>query len=75
MITFTPIEPVVFTAEEAAVYLRLDVGRDMPAALRALARLVDEKKLIHPVMYRRERLYRRAELDRFLADRQGEAGG
>ena len=66
MIEFRPIEPVVLTAEEACVYLRLDVGREMPQALQALARLVDAKGLIKPCMYRRERMYLRAELDRFL---------
>ena len=66
MIEFRPIEPVVFTPEEACKYLRLDVGRDMPAALRALTRLVDERKGIRPCMYQKGRMYRRDELDRFL---------
>ena len=66
MIEFRPIEPVVFTPEEACKYLRLEVGREMPSALRALARLVDEKKQIRPIMYLRGRMYRRDELDRFL---------
>ena len=70
MIEFNRVDPVVFIAAEAAQYLRLDVGRDMPKALKALTRLVDEKKLIRPVMYRKERLYRREELDRFLEDQQ-----
>ena len=70
MIEFRPVEPVVFTAEEACQYLRLDVGREKDQALRALNRLVDEKKLIRPCMYRNRRLYLRDELDRFLEKHQ-----
>jgi hypothetical protein len=72
VIVFKPIEPVVFTPEEACQYLRLDEGRDMPRALRALRRLVDGKKLIRPCMYQGGRMFLRSELDRFLQDRQDE---
>ena len=61
------IAPAVMTAEEACRYLRLDVGREMKNAIKALNRLVD-RKLIRPCMYMKERRYTRDELDRFLAE-------
>jgi len=58
----------VLTPLEACRYLRLDAGRedDHEAQIRALNRLVDQKKQIRPLMYRTSRLYHRDELDRFL---------
>lgn len=61
--------PAVMTAEEAARYLRLDIGRSMPLALKALDRLTYEQQVIRPCMYRKQRLYSRAELDRFVQTR------
>ncbi len=66
VIQFRPIEPVVFTAAEAIAYLRLDVGKAPTAAAAALNRLV-EKGQLRPAMYRKSRMFTRAELDRFLA--------
>ena len=56
--------PEIMTAEEACQYLRLDVGRSMPLALKALARLVDEKQVLTPTMYLKRRMFTRAECDR-----------
>lgn len=72
-LTFRSIEPAVFTAAEAIVYLRLDVGKSEAAAQAALNRLVD-RKLLRPAMYRRERMFTHVELDRFLAARVQEYG-
>lgn len=54
----------IMTAEEACRYLRLDIGRSMPLALKALARLVDEKQVLTPTMYLKRRMFTRAECDR-----------
>ena len=68
MLEFRPVEQQVFTALETCKYLRLDVGREdnEQAQLNALDRLVDQRKLIKPTMYRKQRLFRKVELDRFL---------
>ena len=58
--------PAVMTAEEAVRYLRLDIGRSMPLALKALDRLVYDKQVIRPCMYLKQRLFSREELDRFV---------
>ncbi len=55
----------VLTPAEAAAYLRLDEDRELPAALRALDRLVD-KRLLRPCIVGKRRRYSRAELDRFI---------
>ncbi len=65
MIEFRPIEPVLFTAEEAAVYLRLDEGRNIERAVKALYRYVDRGEL-HPAVVGRHRRFSRRELDRFI---------
>ncbi len=69
---FAPVEKVIFAPLEACAYLGLDIGRedDEQAQLEALDRLVDERKTLYPCMYRRGRLYRKAELDRFLESQQ-----
>jgi len=70
MFEFQPVQKTVFTALEAAVYLRLDIGKnDENSAIAAVNWLVDERKLLRPVMYARQRLYLKSELDRFLEDR------
>ena len=65
--TFQLPEQAVFTSDEAVEYLRLP-------SIRALNHLVDDRKIIRPAMYRKERLYTRVELDRFLAARTDEYG-
>ena len=60
----------IMTAEEACRYLRLDLERSMPLALKALNRLVDEKKVLTPTMYRKRRMYTRAECDRMAEKMQ-----
>ncbi len=62
--TTTPA-PRLLTAEEAAAYLRLDDGRDIEAAVKALNRLVD-RRLIRPCLIGRHRRYSRLELDRII---------
>ena len=59
--------PEIMTREEACCYLRIDVGREMKNAIKALNRLVD-RKLIRPCMYLKKRHYKRDELDRFLTE-------
>ena len=59
--------PSVMTAQECCCYLRLDLGRSIENATKALNRLVD-RKLIRPCMYKKNRMYSRKELDRFLLD-------
>ena len=60
------VAPAVMIAEEACRYLRLDIGRSMPLALKALDRLVYDKQVIRPCMYLKQRLFSREELDRFI---------
>ncbi len=69
---FLPVEFAVLTAEEACRYLRLDVGREdnEDAQIKALNRLVDQKKAIRPCLYQKRRMYLKSELDRFLQERQ-----
>ena len=62
--TTTPA-PRLLTAAEAAAYLRLDDGRDIEAAVKALNRLVD-RHLIRPCLIGRHRRYSRLELDRII---------
>ncbi len=63
-----PIFPGLLIDTEAAVYLRLNEGREMSAALKALNRIVD-KKQIRPCIVGKHRRYAREELDRFIAER------
>lgn len=72
-LAFRSIEPAVFTAAEAIRYLRLDIGKSESAAQAALNRLVD-RKLLRAAMYRKQRLFTRVELNRFLAARVAEYG-
>ena len=65
--------PSLMTAEEAVRYLRLDVGRGLPAALKALQRLVERMK-IRPCRVGKHRRYSRHELDRFIADETNKHG-
>ena len=65
-----PVLPEVMTAEETCRYLRLDIERSMPLALKALNRLVDEKKVLTPTMYRKRRMFTRAECDRMAEKMQ-----
>ncbi len=60
--------PAVLTAIEAARFLRLDAGRDQSAALRALRRLVESKRL-RPCRIGRVNCYARDELLRFIIGR------
>ncbi len=71
MLDLQPVEQMVFTALEAGQLLRLDVGRegDEIAIKKAVSRLV-EKGLLQPCMYRKERMFLKTELDRFLQDSQ-----
>ena len=57
--------PRLLTAEEACRYLRLDDGREIEAAVKALNRLVD-RHLIRPCLIGRHRRYSRLELDRII---------
>lgn len=59
--------PAAMTAEEACQYLRLDEGRDIAAAIKALNRLVEKDK-IRPCIVGKLRRYWRHELDRYLAE-------
>ncbi len=65
MIEFRPIEPVLLSAEQAAVYLLLDEGRDIKRAVKALYRYVDRGEL-HPAVVGQHRRFSRRELDRFI---------
>ena len=67
-IHFTPIEPVLFDAVEAAQYLRLASGNgeSEKAARKALNRLVERGK-IRPAVIANKRRYSRVELDRYIA--------
>ena len=60
--------PALLTAEEACRFLRLDLGRDMDAALKALRRLVDRRQL-RPCQVGKYNRYSRAELLRFIHER------
>ena len=62
--TTTPA-PRLMTAEEACRYLRLDDGRGIEAAVKALTRIVD-RNLIRPCLVGRHRRYSRRELDRYI---------
>ena len=64
MIGFKSIPPMVLTTDEAITYLRLD---DLAAPEKALQRCIDRG--LRPCMYRKERLFTVAELDRFLQQR------
>lgn len=62
------IAPVLMTAAEAVVYLRLDQGgRDIRDAVKSLEYLVSEGKL-RPCRVGRWNRYARSELDRFIAE-------
>ncbi len=71
MTEFLPINnrpaPAVMTPEEAVVYLRLDEGREMENALKALNRIVG-KGMIRPCLIGKLRRYWKRELDRFVED-------
>lgn len=67
MIEFTPIQPELLSAEDAARFLLLDQGRDMSAAIKALNRLVDKGK-VRPVIVGKHRRYAVAELRRYIND-------
>ena len=75
MIEFKPIEPALFTDQEAAQYLRFSQdGQDGAGSRRAMNRLVDQGK-IRPCLVGGKRRYAKAELDRFImreTDRYGE---
>lgn len=60
--------PALLVAEEACRFLRLDLGRDMDAALKALRRLVDHRQL-RPCQVGKYNRYARSELLRFIAER------
>ena len=60
--------PALLTAEEACRFLRLDLGRDMDAAMKALRRLVD-RRLLRPCQVGRYNRYSRSELLRFISER------
>ena len=57
--------PAVMTAEEACLYLRLDEGRSIKNAVRALNRLVDRRR-ITPIVVGKRRRYAKVELERFI---------
>lgn len=60
--------PALMTAEEAAVYLRLNVGgRDIHDAVASLEYLVSHGR-IRPCRVGKFNRYTRAELDRFMHD-------
>lgn len=62
------IAPALMTADEAAVYLRLNEdGRDIADAVKSLEYLVTEGKL-RPCRVGRWNRYARAELDRFITE-------
>lgn len=66
----------ILTAEEACRYLRLDIGRDSDAAIKALNRLVDKGR-IRPCLVGKHRRYTRDELCRFIGattERYGDTG-
>lgn len=63
----------VLTAEEACRYLRLDEGRDMDNAVKALNRLVDNGRL-RPCVVGKYRRYSVDELRRFI-ERETEKSG
>lgn len=71
MIEFFPNsrEPVpeVLTADEACCYLRLDEGRDLVNARRALARLVT-KRLLRPCRLGKYNRFTRLELSRMVQE-------
>lgn len=75
MIEFKPIEPALFTYQEAAQYLRLaQDGQDDAGSRRAMDYLV-AKGLLRPTLVGRRRRYAKIELDRFISaetDRYGE---
>ena len=60
--------PALLTAEEACRFLRLDLGREMDAALKALRRLVD-RRLLRPCKVGLYNRYGRSELLRFISER------
>ena len=64
----TDAVPALLTAEEACRFLRLDLGRDIAAALKALRRLVDRRQL-RPCPVGRNNRYSRGELLRFISER------
>lgn len=62
------IQSPLLTAEEAASYLRLDVGRDGGDPVRSLTRYV-ARGLITPTRVGRSNRYWVQELDRFIRER------
>ena len=68
--------PALMTAQDACRFLRLDVGRNMKNAIKALNRLVD-KDLIRPCLVGNHRRYSHDELRRFIGEateRYGDVG-
>lgn len=65
---FTPPEQLAFSDLEACHYLRLDVGReDEPAAqLRALERLIINRRVLPSMLYRARRTFHLDDLRQFL---------
>jgi len=60
------VAPVLMTAAEAAIYLRLsDDGRDIADAVKSLEYLVREGR-IRPARIGKHNRFARAELDRFI---------
>ena len=57
----------LMTSEEAASYLRLDEGRSIANAVKALNRLVDKRK-ITPIVVGKRRRYAKVELERFIIE-------
>ena len=71
-LTFAPLQKMTFTRLEACEYLGLHIGREdnTDKQVEAIDRLVDERRTLFPCMYRRERMFLRTELDRFLESQQ-----
>ena len=59
--------PALMTAEEACMYLRLDEGRSIENAVRALNRIVDKRR-ITPIIVGKLRRYAKVELERFIIE-------
>ncbi|MHC4092458.1 MAG: helix-turn-helix domain-containing protein [Planctomycetota bacterium] len=64
----------LLTLEEAAEYLRLDEGRDIDKAVRALERYIDRGEIKAAVIGRSRRVSV-AELDRFISAKTGASDG
>ncbi len=68
MIEFRSVEIALFTASEAAQYLRLiDGGQDDASGPQRIDRIV-KRGMVRPVLIGGRRCYTRKELDRFLDD-------